>query len=165
MEDIRWTEFKVVGDYNIDMRSLYLAWATPAGLEKWFLRKADFFTILMRQRAQDEFIAKEDTYQWYWHGYHNDVVQKGSILEANGQDFIRFSFTGDTIVSVSLSTRNGLTIVEVEQEGIPQENDPAKNLYVQCQLGWTFYLANLKSVMEGGKDLRNKRVELMSSFK
>jgi hypothetical protein len=165
MEDIRWTKFKVVGDYNIDMRSLYLAWATPAGLEKWFLRKADFFTILMRQRAQDEFIAKEDTYQWYWHGYHNDVVQKGSILEANGQDFIRFSFTGDTIVSVSLSTRNGLTIVEVEQEGIPQENDPAKNLYVQCQLGWTFYLANLKSVMEGGKDLRNKRVELMSSFK
>jgi len=165
MEDIRWTKFKVVGDYNIDMRSLYLAWATPAGLERWFLRKADFFTIMMRQRAQDEFIAKEDTYQWYWHGHHNDVVQKGSILEANGQDFIKFSFTGDTIVSVSLSTRNGLTIVEVEQENIPQENDPAKNLYVQCQLGWTFYLANLKSVMEGGKDLRNKRVELMSSFK
>ena len=165
MEDIRWTKFKVVGDYNIDMRSLYLAWATPAGLEKWFLRKADFFTILMRQRAQDEFIAKEDTYQWYWHGYHNDVVQKGSILEANGQDFLKFSFTGDSIVSVSFSTRNGITIIELEQTEIPEESDPEKNLLVQCQIGWTFYLANLKSVMEGGKDLRNKRVELMTCFK
>jgi hypothetical protein len=51
------------------------------------------------------------------------------------------------------------------QEHIPQESDPEKNLYVQCQLGWTFYLANLKAVMEGGKDLRNKRVELSSCFK
>jgi hypothetical protein len=36
---------------------------------------------------------------------------------------------------------------------------------VQCQLGWTFYLANLKSVIEGGVDLRNKNVDLKSNFK
>ena len=87
------------------------------------------------------------------------------ILEANGQDFLKFSFTGDCIVSVQFSTRNGLTIIELEQTDIPQESDPTKNLLVQCQIGWTFYLANLKSVMEGGKDLRNKRVELTSCFK
>ncbi|MET3980581.1 uncharacterized protein YndB with AHSA1/START domain [Mucilaginibacter sp. UYP25] len=165
MEDTRWTKFKLCGDFNVDLRSLYLAWSTPAGLEKWFLRKADFFTVPQRLRGNDEQILKEDTYIWYWHGYGNDVMQQGSILEANGQDEIKFTFTGDSVVAVNFSTRNGLTIIELEQTGIPQENDPEKNLLVQCQVAWTFYLANLKSVMEGGKDLRNKRVELQSRFK
>lgn len=165
MEDTRWTKFKLCGDFNVDLRSLYLAWSTPAGLEKWFLRKADFFTVPQRLRGNDEQILKEDTYTWYWHGYSNDVMQQGSILEANGQDEIKFTFTGDSVVAVNFSTRNGLTIIELEQTGIPQENDPEKNLLVQCQVAWTFYLANLKSVMEGGKDLRNKRVELQSRFK
>jgi len=165
MEDIRWKKFELCGDYNIDMRSLYLSWATPAGLEKWFLRKADFFTVPMRLRESAEEIKKEDTYAWYWHGYHNNVVEKGSILEANGRDLIKFTFTANTIVTVSFSTRNGLTMIDLLQENIPQENDPEKNLLVKCQVGWMFYLANLKSVTEGGKDQRNKRVELMSRFK
>jgi hypothetical protein len=108
---------------------------------------------------------KEDTFAWYWHGYHNDVLQKGSVLEANGKDRIKFTFTANTTVTVSLSTNHGLTIIELVQENIPQESDPEKNLLVKAQASWTFYLANLKSVMEGGKDLRNKRVELMTCFK
>lgn len=165
MDDIRWSKFKLCGDYNVDLRSLYMAWATPGGLEKWFLRKADFYTVPMRQRAGDEQISKEDTYKWFWHGYDNDISEIGSVLEANGQDFIKFTFTGGSTVSVNFYTRNGLTIIDLVQENIPQENDPEKNLLVQCQIGWTFYLTNLKSVMEGGKDLRNKRVELMTCFK
>ncbi|MDB5063490.1 MAG: hypothetical protein JWP67_3333 [Mucilaginibacter sp.] len=165
MEDIRWSKFKICGDYHVNLRTLYMAWVTPGGLEKWFLRKANFYTIPMRLRAADEQISKDDTYAWYWHGYDNSVQQKGTILEANGQDFLKFTFTDDSIVSVSFSTRNDLTIIELEQKNIPQESDPEKNLFVQCQVGWTFYLANLKSVMEGGKDLRNKRVELKSCFK
>ena len=165
MQYTRWNEFKLCGDYNVDLRSLYMAWATPAGLEKWFLRKTDFFTIPLRQRAADEQIMKEDIYTWYWHGFNNDTLQKGSILEANGHDMIRFTFSGDSVVTVKFSTRNGLTIIDLTQDNIPEESDPAKNLFVQCQIGWTFYLTNLKSVMEGGKDLRNKRVELSSCFK
>ncbi|MFD0765324.1 SRPBCC domain-containing protein [Mucilaginibacter lutimaris] len=165
MEDTRWTKFKLCGDYNVDMRSLYMAWSTPAGLEKWFLRKADFFTVPQRLRGNEEQISKEDTYTWYWHGYHNDVTQKGRILEANGHDRIKFTFTGDSIVTINLSTRNGLTIIELEQSNIPPEDDPEKNLFVQCKAGWTFYLTNLKSVIEGGRDLRNKRVDLPSCFK
>ncbi|RFZ84695.1 SRPBCC domain-containing protein [Mucilaginibacter terrenus] len=165
MEDIRWKQFKLCGDYRADLRSVYLAWATPGGLESWFLRKADFFSIAMRKRQADEQISKDDTYQWHWHGYDNDVVERGSVLEANGKDQLKFTFTQNTTVTVSLSTRNGLTIVELVQEDIPQEPDPTKNLLVQCQIGWTFYLTNLKSVLEGGKDLRNRRIDLPSCFK
>ncbi len=160
-----WTSFKVAGDYNIDIRSLYEAWATSQGLEKWFLRKADFFTIPRRLREPDEFILKEDVYEWYWHGYCEDNFEKGEILEANGTDFLKFTFSAGSIVSVNMSSRNGITLVELTQENIPEESDPSKNLFVQCQVGWTFYLANLKSVIEGGIDLRNKKLEVNSNFK
>ncbi|MFD0794435.1 SRPBCC domain-containing protein [Mucilaginibacter litoreus] len=165
MEDSRWNKFKLCADYNADMRSLYLAWATPGGLEKWFLRKADFSTIAGRTRSSDEHINKDDHYTWYWHGYDNDVLQKGKVIEANGHDLLKFTFTGDSIVTVSFKNQNGLTIIDLDQNNIPPEDDPEKNLLVQCQIGWTFYLTNLKSIIGGGKDLRNRRVGLTSCFK
>ncbi|MDB4902298.1 MAG: hypothetical protein JWQ63_1579 [Mucilaginibacter sp.] len=161
----KWTAFKVLGDYNIDIRSLYESWATTAGLEKWFLRKANFYTVPLRLRELQEFILKEDTYEWYWYGWDDSTFEKGQILEANGTDFIKFTFSGGSTVSINLYSRNGVSIVELIQEKIPEERDPSKNLFVQCQVGWTFYLANLKSVLEGGLDLRNKRLEVASNFK
>ncbi|MDP9048804.1 MAG: SRPBCC domain-containing protein [Bacteroidota bacterium] len=165
MTDNKWTSFRVAGDYNTDIRSLYEAWATTEGLEKWFLRKANFYTVPRRTREPEEFIMKEDTYQWYWHGYSDDTFEAGQILEANGTDYIRFTFSGSSIVNVNLSSRNGVSMVELMQENIPVEDDPSKSLFVQCQVGWMFYLANLKSVIEGGIDLRNKRLEVSSNFK
>jgi len=161
----KWSSFKVTGDYNTDVRSLYEAWATPAGLEKWFLRKADFYAIAGRLREPEEFILKEDTYEWYWYGWDDSTCEKGEILEANGADMIKFTFANDNMVTVQISSRNGVSIVELTQENIALEEDPSKNLFVQCQVGWTFYFANLKSVLEGGIDLRNKKLEVSSNFK
>jgi len=165
MLDDKWSSFKLTGDYNTDIRSLYEAWASPAGLEKWFLRKADFYAIAGRLRDPDEFIMKEDTYEWYWHGWDDSTCEKGEILEANGTDLVKFTFAKDNIVTVQISSRNGVSIVELTQENIALEEDPTKNLFVQCQVGWTFYFANLKSVLEGGVDLRNKKLEVSSNFK
>ena len=161
----KWTSFKVTGDYDTDIRSLYEAWATPGGLETWFLRKANFYTVPHRIREPKEFIMKEDTYEWYWHGWGDESAEKGQILEANGTDLIKFTFAKDCVVTVEISSRNGISLVELTQENIPLEDDPAKNLFVQCQLGWTFYMANLKSLIEGGVDLRNKKLEVSSNFK
>ncbi|MBS1529047.1 MAG: SRPBCC domain-containing protein [Bacteroidetes bacterium] len=160
-----WTKFTITADFNADVRSIYKAWTTPAGLESWFLRKADFYTITGRLRGKDESILKEDTYEWLWHGFGDDTLQKGEVLEVNEIDFLKFTFTDDTIVSVSLRSANGLTILELTQENIKEEPDPGQNLFIQCQTGWTFYLANLKSIIEGGIDLRNKRMDVRSNFK
>jgi len=165
MDNSKWASFKVAGDYNTDIRTLYEAWATTRGLEKWFLRKANFYTVPRRTREPEEFILKEDTYEWYWHGYGDDTFEKGEILEANGTDLVKFTFSGGSIVTVEMSSRNGISLIELTQENIPEESDPSKNLFVQCQVGWTFYMANLKSVFEGGIDLRNKKLEVSSNFK
>ena len=165
MAENKWDKFTITADFNTDARSIYEAWATPAGLESWFLRKADFYAIAGRLREPHEFILKEDVYEWYWHGFDDSAVEKGEVLEVNSIDFLKFTFSAGSIVTISISTKNGSAIVELTQENIPEERDLSQNLYVQCQIGWTFYLANLKSVIEGGVDLRNKRVDMKSSFK
>ncbi|MGZ3752508.1 MAG: SRPBCC family protein [Mucilaginibacter sp.] len=165
MTENKWTKFTITADFNTDARSIYQAWTTSAGLESWFLRKANFYTIVGRLRASDESISKEDTYEWYWHGFDDSTVEKGEVLEVNSIDSLKFSFSGGSIVTVSIESRNGLTILELTQDNIPEENDLSKSLYVQCQTGWTFYLANLKSIIEGGIDLRNKRLDVKSNFK
>jgi uncharacterized protein YndB with AHSA1/START domain len=121
MLDSKWSSFKVTGDYNTDIRSLYEAWATPAGLEKWFLRKADFYAIAGRLRDPEEIIMKEDVYEWYWHGWDDSTCEKGEILEANGTDLLKFTFAKDNIVTVEFSSRNGVSIVELTQENIALE--------------------------------------------
>ncbi len=160
-----WTKFTITADFNVDRASIYQAWATPGGLESWFLRKANFYAIGKRLRQVDESISSGDTYEWFWHGFDDSTSEKGQVLEVNDMDFLKFTFSGGTIVSVLLETKNGLTIVKLIQENIPLEDDPLENLYVQCQTGWTFYLANLKSILEGGIDLRNKRYDVRSNFK
>lgn len=165
MAEHNWTKFTITADFNTDARSIYKAWATPAGLESWFLRKADFYTITGRKREPEEFILKEDTYEWLWHGFDDSALQKGEVLEVNSIDFLKFTFTDDTIVSVNIRSASGLTILELTQENIKEDPDPGSNLFVQCQTGWTFYLANLKSIIEGGIDLRNKRIDVRSNFK
>jgi uncharacterized protein YndB with AHSA1/START domain len=165
MTDNNWSRFKITADFNTDARTIYQAWTTPDGLESWFLRKANFYAIAGRLRESHESILKEDVYEWYWHGYDDSTMEKGEVLEVNSIDFLKFTFSGGSVVSISLESRNGITILELTQENIPQENDPLKNLLVQCQVGWTFYLANLKSIVEGGIDLRNKRMDIGSNFK
>jgi uncharacterized protein YndB with AHSA1/START domain len=165
MAENKWDKFTITADFDIDVRTVHEAWTTSAGLEKWFLRKAEFYTIAGRLREPDEFISKEDTYEWYWYGFDDNTVEKGQVLEVNIIDFLKFSFSGGSIVSVSIESKNGLTILELTQENIPEESDLTKSLYVQCQTGWTFYLANLKSILEGGTDLRNKRMDVRSNFK
>jgi uncharacterized protein YndB with AHSA1/START domain len=161
----KWSEFKVTADFDIDVRSVYKAWTTPGGLESWFLRSANFYTVVGRLRSPEEDILKEDTYEWYWHGFSDDVMEKGEVLEVNGTNLLKFTFSGNSIVTVSIENIRGITVLELTQENIPKEEDLTKSLYVQCQIGWTFYLANLKSILEGGIDLRNKRVEIRSNFK
>ncbi|PTQ96875.1 hypothetical protein C8P68_104368 [Mucilaginibacter yixingensis] len=163
--DKRWTQFKITADLNIPVRAAYEAWTTSGGLESWFLREADFFTSAGRKRAPGEFVAKTDRYEWRWHGWPDDVKEHGQILEANGKDFIKFSFSGGSVVSVYINKRNDLTMIDLVQESIPFEKDPSKSLFVGCQNAWVFYLANLKSIYQGGIDLRNKEVDVMSSFK
>ena len=145
---------------NASPEKVFTAWSTPAGLESWFLRSAEFTGRDGKKRGRNEPFQEGDTYHWLWHGYGDDVYENREVVESNGKDSLRFIFTGDCLVTVNVKTEDGETICELIQDRIPSSADLSDHLYVLCGEGWTFYLTNLKSILEGGIDLRNKNMHL-----
>ncbi len=155
-----WSKFRKRISIDSEPQSIYDAFATQEGLESWFLRKAEFQTIDGRIRSRDEQIQKFDKYFWMWHGHADSVYESREILEANERNFLQFTFSGNCKVSIRIKKNGGANILELTQEDIEFDKDPDRNLYVACGEGWAFYLTNLKSVLEGGIDLRNKNPDL-----
>ena len=72
------------------------------------------------------------------------------------KDLFKFTFGEAGVCTVRIIEENGIRIVELVQTDIPDDERGKHYWHVGCKTGWTFYLANLKSLMEGGIDLRNK---------
>lgn len=155
-----WSQFRLRININAPINKVYAAWTTSNGLLQWFLRKAIFTSADGTLRKADEPVEAGDQYEWYWHGYPDSVVEKGKIVSANGQDKLVFSFSMGCPVSISISYQHDEAIVELVESDLPTDDETIHKHYVGDMKGWTFYLANLKSVLEGGLDLRNKKEEL-----
>jgi len=160
MERDQWSQFKLRVNINAPVDEVYNCWATPGGLEKWFLRKALFRDKAGKEKPKDALIEEGDTYEWYWHGYPDSVVEKGTVLKANGKDLFSFTFSMKCPVTINMYGEAGELIVQLVESGLPLDDDTALKHFVGDSRGWIFYLANLKSVLEGGLDLRNKRMEI-----
>ena len=156
MENYDWSKFKQRIPVNADPQKIYDAWATPAGLEKWFLRRASFKKENGEARDDHDQIQPGDTYEWNWFGWSDDMCERGKILEANGKNAFSFVFGKAGVVKVSIMQEGGQTMVELVQEQIPTDEKSKVDFHLGCSTGWTFYLANIKSIYEGGLDLRNK---------
>lgn len=155
-----WSRFTVRINVNAPVEKLYHAWATRDGMEYWFLRFSEYLKPDGSIRKGDEQVSKGDTYTWRWHGWPDETVEHGTILECNGKDQFRFSFGQAGNCAVRIYKDQGETIVELVQDEIPADEYGRHHWHVGCKTGWTFYLANMKSLYEGGKDLRNKNVKL-----
>lgn len=155
-----WSRFTLKINIKAPLQAIYIAWTTPEVLEQWFLRKAHFKLSGNKERPRHEQIHAGDTYEWLWHGHPDTSLEKGKVLQANGLDKLQFSFSGGALVTVDIGVINGETIVMLTQEQIPTDEHGRVNYNMGCQVGWTFYLANLKSVLEGGIDLRNMNMAL-----
>jgi uncharacterized protein YndB with AHSA1/START domain len=155
-----WNEFSIRIPVKAALSDLFSAWTTQAGIEKWFLRSAIYKTQQGSLRGVNEPVQKGDRYRWLWHGYPDEVVESNHVLESNGSTKFQFEFTGSCSVTIRLEKIKDYTMVNLTQERIPDDRNPATNLFVGCQLGWTFYLTNMKSIYEGGIDLRNRDLDL-----
>jgi uncharacterized protein YndB with AHSA1/START domain len=160
MGDFKWSRFTVRINVNCPIDVLYKAWATQEGLEEWFLRLAEFRDSNGKIKGSSAFIEKGDIYRWMWHGWPDELAETSSILETNGKDYLKFNFGKAGDCSVTIKKEGKENIVELVQENIPDDEDGKREFHIGCKTGWTFYLANLKSMLEGGIDLRNKSLEV-----
>jgi uncharacterized protein YndB with AHSA1/START domain len=159
-ENFDWSRFKVRVNVNAPFETLYKAWATRAGMEFWFLRMCEYKKPDGTLRGNDEFVQAGDTYSWRWFGYSDEVIEHGKILECNGKDHFKFSFGKAGDCSVTIKKELGETIVELTQENVPTDEKGKQYYHLGCKTGWTFHLADMKSLYEGGPDLRNKNENL-----
>lgn len=160
MEKQQWSEFKLRVNINASVEKAYQAWASPQGLESWFLRKADFKDPHGQPRSSEALLQEGDSYNWYWHGYPDSITEKGTVLKANGTDAFSFSFSVGCPVKISIYREAKETIIELVESDLPTDESTKMKHFVGDSKGWIFYLANLKSVLEGGLDLRNRKMEL-----
>jgi len=155
-----WSRFIVRVNINAPISKLYAAWATRAGIENWFLRLSEYKSVDGKLRNADEPVQKGDTYKWLWHGWPDETVENGQVLECNGKDLFKFSFGNAGNCTVKIYNELNETIVELVQDEIPTDENGMHYWHLGCKTGWTFYMANMKSLFEGGIDLRNKNVNL-----
>ncbi|ULQ51640.1 SRPBCC family protein [Flavihumibacter fluvii] len=157
-----WSRFVVRINIRSQRQQLYAAWATRAGMESWFLRSCEFARPDGSLLADHDFAGIGDRYTFLWHGWPDETVEHGEILEANGHDLFKFSFgqAGNCTVRILLAGEE--QIVELEQTEIPTDDKGKFTWHIGCRTGWTFYLTNLKSILEGGIDLRNRDEHLQN---
>ncbi|HNA15811.1 MAG TPA: SRPBCC domain-containing protein [Ferruginibacter sp.] len=160
MSNHDWQQFCVRINVNAPAERIYRCWSTREGMEFWFLRFCEYKAPDGRLRAGNEPVGKDDSYTWRWHGWSDDTTEFGRILDCNGRDFLKFSFGNAGDCSMRIRFEQQQHIVELLQENIPDTDEGKRVWHLGCKTGWTFYLANLKSLLEGGIDLRNKDVNL-----
>lgn len=158
-----WTRFTVrINVKDVSIKKLYWAWATREGMEYWFLRLSEYKTKDGKLRKANETVEKGDQYKWLWHGWPDETVEYGEILDCNGKDYLKFSFGKAGNCAVHIKEELGEKIVELLQDSIPEDDAGRMTWHVGCKTGWTFYFANLKSLLEGGIDLRNRNEKLQN---
>lgn len=158
MKNFDWSSFTKRVYIKVNIIEVYNAWTKSDKLEKWFLSKASFFLKENKRILKDTNIKDNNLYNWTW--YAQNTSEKGKILKANGKDLIEFTFAGNCKVQVKLIQDGEFTLVELTQKEIPTDEPSKQNIRLGCAFGWSFYLLNLKSYLEGGIDLRNKNTSL-----
>lgn len=158
MDNSLWNKFSQSIPIKATKKDIYTAWATSEGIINWFLRKCTYWDDDGQLLSSSTPINK-GSYHWIWHGHPDTTFEKNEVLESNGLDFFKFGFEG-CVVTIQIEDKVNYCLLTLTQDQIVFDENPNENLYVQCGFGWTFYLTNLKSVLEGGLDLRNKDMDL-----
>lgn len=156
MPDYNWTSFTLRIPVRASREKLYWCWATREGMEYWFLRLCDYKNSEGISRIPGENVQTGDAYRWLWHGWSDETVELGTILDCNGTDMLRFGFGKAGNCTIRVYKEGETQILELLQDCIPETAEGKHYWHLGCKTGWTFYLTNLKSLLEGGIDLRNK---------
>jgi glucose-6-phosphate 1-epimerase len=153
-----WTRFTARIYVRAGVPSVFEAWATAAGLTRWFVSSAEFrppsaapggpATPSAAAPRPDGAARPGDDYLWRWDSV--DYQAAGSVLELSWPDRLAFTFAGPSRCELRLRPAGEMTCVELFHTALP-----TLEMYEACRRGWTFCLANLKSVLEGGIDLRD----------
>lgn len=164
LEDYKWTSFQQTEYVTVSLEKIFKKWTTPKGITGWFLKDAKYTSDNGTERDKEEIVKPGDEYEWE---FYQGLVLTGKVLEVKENSLFKFTFgkkepgsDEDVVVSVSFSTRDGQTKIELKQENIADNEYGHVNFNLSCMVGWSFYMTNLRSIYESGFDLREKDFNL-----
>ncbi len=157
MKNFDWTKFSRKIAVKAEITDIYNAWTKASEIEKWFLSDAKFYDTYHQLIKKEDAVKEGFSYEWSWYSF--DQTESGRITEANGVDYLQFTFAGECLTEIKLSSIDEYVIVELLQKNIPTDENSKQSIRLGCDSGWSFYLVNLKSFYENGADLRNKKLD------
>lgn len=155
-----WTKFKKEVYIEAPLEDVFNAWAVPSEIIKWFIAEATYTQSGGDERSSNESVGRGDSYYWNW---HQDLEASGQVHEVVPNERMRFTFgknapesDEDVLVEVSVSAEgDGYTKLSLLQSNMP-DTPYGHRYHLSCNLGWSFFMTNLKGWLEHGVDLREK---------
>lgn len=148
-----WSRYRLGIFVRATRACVYGYLATAAGQEAWFPQVAVFQSPSGKRRRRMERARTGDGY-FQRFIYAGGVEGTGKVLASRRDSRFKISFGGNGDVDFALKSAPGGTLVTLTQDRIPTSAKARVDAHMGCRTGWTFFLTNLKSVAEGGPDLR-----------
>lgn len=155
-----WERFSISFYYSVSPEKLFRAWATSAGLERFFIKSAKTTDSTGAERAPNETCQSGDKYHWV---FRHDFQLDGEFREVIDNERLVFTF-GSMIVTLTIKPAGDQTLLYLEQTEIPTDEASKPTSHMNCRSCWLFFLTNLKSVLEHGIDLRDSSPDRVSSM-
>ena len=155
-DNFNWTSFQHAILLDADLEEVFKYVATADGICRWFLGDVTYRTVAGVERPLNEIASIGDHYIWKWQD--KDFATKGEILDCQINSLFQFTFGSTFEVVIRLSSeqeRTRLTLGQEYRNGAVEDQFQ----YLNCCVCWVFFMTNLKSVIEGGKDLREREVD------
>ena len=155
-----WSTFRITFYYNAHIIRVFRTFTQAAGLESFFIARSLYTAVDGRVRDDDESPNKGDRYDWR---FRHNLELSGEIIEYIEKEQFSFSF-GDMQVDLYFRVFDDQTEVELVQSNIPLTDEGRVAGHLNCRSCWVFFMTNLSSILDHGKDLRDDNAELASSM-
>ena len=151
MSGFDWSQFYVHMYYLAPLEEVFSRFATSAGMESFFVRRARFTAADGTRRASDEFFRPGDAYEFE---YVHDFSHGGTILGFEENSLVSFTF-GECGVAIRFRVVDGATEVALHQTDCPLEDPQRAWMHMNCRSCWIYFMTNLRSVLADGPDVRD----------
>lgn len=152
--NFNWDRFTHSIFINAEPEKIFEYLATPSGITKWFIGESKYYYKNLHIRLGNEIVKKGDSFLWKW--LNKDLELKGMVTESSEDNSFEFTFSPLYLVTLKLSKsgeRTKLSLTQQYQESAAKDEFN----YLNCCVCWVFFLTNLKSVIENGIDLRERK--------
>ncbi|MGE3801262.1 MAG: SRPBCC domain-containing protein [Candidatus Kapaibacterium sp.] len=154
-EDFSRNRFKLEIKVACSRERLFDYVTTSDGLTQWFLGHVEYVD-LTGAPVQGSDLQAGFNYLWKWQKPHE---VEGTVLGYTRNESFEVTFGKDFTVTFSVEDiepgETSLLRLEQTNHNPNEENEFG---FINCCVCWTFFLTNLKSVVEQGKDLREQEI-------